>query len=152
MVLPRQCDQDNPLQTCSRLTWSRWQYLRETLFPNDPMLCKVDHSNYYILFLYIEDIHSPPGRWLTFLTLFFCLSKSSISGYSTPTPPFFFVFWDRVLHTLQWSLLGSPRGLGALTRQSVLQKLTSWNFGVLIPIYSYPIPKLVWCMDPHALF
>jgi hypothetical protein len=50
--------------------------------------------------------------------------------------------WICVLHTLQWILLGRPRGLGALTRQSVSRKLTSWNFGVLMTHILIPYPRI----------
>ena len=47
-----------------------------------------------------------------------------------------------MLCTLQWSLLGRPRGLGTLTRQRVSLKLTSWNFGVFITRIFLPYPRI----------
>jgi hypothetical protein len=47
-----------------------------------------------------------------------------------------------LLCTLQWSLIGRPRGLGALTRKEFHRKLTSWNFGVLITSILIPYSSI----------
>jgi hypothetical protein len=45
-----------------------------------------------------------------------------------------------MLRTLQWSLLGRLRGLGAFMMQRVSRKLTSWNFDTL-KTYAHTLPR-----------
>jgi hypothetical protein len=54
----------------------------------------------------------------------------------------------KVLHPLQCSLLGGPKVLKAVTSQRVSQKQPPGNLAFSWPIYSNPVPTLVWCMDP----
>jgi hypothetical protein len=64
----------------------------------------------------------------------------NLSLHPPPPQPLSRSFPPLLIRTLQWSLPGRPRGLEALMRQRVSEKLTSWNLGILITCILIPYP------------